>query len=268
MMRPALPRRPAGAARPDLHGRLGLSSRASAEEVERARRELLGFLERAPESVRGWAGGEIAAIDDAYARLSAPAAAKAPRRRSALRRLAGSGLTLAVTAGIVVGVYDMGGGQSKATSQPSGTTEQHGLSAAQQARIAQLMSEVKASPRDVSAMIELGDIFFEAHQYRSAGTWMKRAVAVDPGNVKARVPLGAAEFNSGDIAGAKRDWLRVVAANPKNIEALYDLGFLYVSREPPNMADAKRMWDRVIALAPNSSLAKTIATHIKGLEKK
>ena len=31
------------------------------------------------------------------------------------------------------------------------------------------------------------------------------------------------------------------------------------------MADAKKMWEKVVTLAPNSSEAKTVATHLKGL---
>ncbi len=94
---------------------------------------------------------------------------------------------------------------------------------------------------------------------------MKRAVTVAPGNATAHLALGAAEFNIGDIADAQREWLYVIAEDRKNVEAYYDLGFLYVSKEPPDMADAKKVWEKVIALAPKSSEAKTIAMHLKGL---
>ncbi len=268
MTRSARPRLRARAGRRDSLRRLGLTPEAGAEDVQRAHAELLSFLQGAPEGVRRWAKEEIATADDAYRALSDPADMRAARRSSPLRRIATGTLALAVTAGVVVGVYDMGGSQGAAKPQASGTARPQGLTPSEQARVAQLMSEVKASPRDVSAMIELGNIFFEARSYSSARDWMKRAVAVEPRNSAARLPLGAAEFNTGDIAGARRDWLRVVAADPKSVEAYYDLGFLYVSREPADMADAKKMWAKVVALAPNSALAKTVATHIKSLEKK
>jgi cytochrome c-type biogenesis protein CcmH/NrfG len=260
------PRLRAQAGRIDPHARTGVTPEASAEDAERAHKELVSFLEGAPEGVRRWAREEIAAADHAYAALPDPAGARAPRRPSSLRRIAAGALALAVAAGIVLGVYQLGGG-SKASSQGAGTGEPQKLTRSEEASVAKLMSELKANPNDATTLVALGDIYFKARDYNTAGGWMKRAVAVAPGSVTARSALGAAEFNMGDIADARREWLRVIAADRKNVEAYYDLGFLYVSKEPPDMADAKKMWDKVVALAPNSSEAKTIATHLKGLAK-
>jgi cytochrome c-type biogenesis protein CcmH/NrfG len=254
-------------ARRSPHARLGLTSEASAEEVERAHGELVSFLDGAPEGLRRWARGEIAAAEDAYAALSGPARARKARRASPLRRVAIAIVTLGVSAGIVVAVYNTGGGKSDAGSQGGGAAEAPGLSPGDQVLVSKLMRKLKAKPKDVATLVQLGDAFFNARDYNSAGGWMKQAVAIEPGNVKARLALGAAEFNIGDAADARRDWLRVIAADPKNVEAYYDLGFLYVSKDPPEMAEAKLMWRKVVALAPNSAVAKTVATHLKGLEK-
>ncbi len=261
------PRVRAQAGRLDPHARIGLKPGASAEDAQRAHRELVSFLEGAPQGVRRWAREEIAAADRAYAAISDPAGARAPGRRSSLRRVAGGTLTLAVAAGLIVGVYDMGGGSSKAKSGQAGTTEPPGLTRSDEARVSKLMVKLKANPKDAATLIALGDIYFKARDYNNAGGFMKSAVASDPGNTTARLGLGAAEFNLGDAADARRDWLRVIAADPKNVEAYYDLGFLYVSKSPPDMAGAKKMWAKVVALAPNSSAAKTISTHLKGLGK-
>ncbi len=252
--------------------RLGLTPQASAEDAERAHRELVDFLEGAPEGVRGWARGEIAAADEAYAALSDAAGdaagAKTARRTTPLKRIAVGIVTLAAAAGVVVGVYSIGGGQGKAEPQGGAAAEAPGLSPGDQVLVARLMRKLEVKPKDAAALVQLGDVFFKAHDYNSAGGWMRQAVAIEPGNVKARLALGAAEFNLGEVADARRDWLRVIAVDPENIEAHYDLGFLYLSSNPPDMARAKRMWRKVVELAPpGSSVAKTVATHLKGLEK-
>jgi cytochrome c-type biogenesis protein CcmH/NrfG len=254
----------------DPRTRLGLTSEASDEDVESAHRDVVSFLEGAPEGLRRWAQGEIAAAEDAYAALSDPnpASARTTRRASPLRRIVIGVVTLGVTAGIVVGIYDLGGGKSEAGSQGAGAAEAQSLSPNDEARIAELMKKASANPKDAASLVQLGNIFFKAGDYNNAGGWMERAVAIDPGNVKAGLALGAAKFNLGDVADARRDWLRVIAADPKNVEAYYDLGFLYLSKNPPDMAEAKRMWRKVVALAPpGSEVAKTVATHLKGLEK-
>jgi cytochrome c-type biogenesis protein CcmH/NrfG len=268
MTRPARPRRSAKARRLDPRARLGLEPGASAEDAARAHAEMVSFLEGAPQGLRRWTREEIAAADEAYAALSGPGRATAGRGPSPLRRTATAVVALAVTVAVVVAVYDMGGGgKDEAKPQNGGAAEAPALSPGDEARVSRLMRKLKASPRDVATLVQLGNVFFNAHDYNGAGAWMKRAVAIDPGNVSARLALGASEFNLGDVADARRDWLRVVAEDPKNVEAYYDLGFLYVSKDPPEMAEAKKMWGRVVALAPDSAVAKTVATHLKGLEK-
>ena len=251
----------------DPLSRLGLSPQASTAEAETAHKDLVSFLEGAPKNLSPWAQHEIAAADDAYASLSQPGGASSRRVPSSLKRVAIAVVALAVTVGVVIGVYNMGGGKSEAKSQTTGTTQKQGLTNAQKTRIAQLMVQFEANPKNVATLVELGDIYFEAKEYNTAGGWMKRAVAIEPGNTRARLALGAAAFNIGDIPTAKKEWLAVVAAEPKNVEAFYDLGFLYLSQEPSDMADAKKAWAKVIALDPNSEIAKTVATHMKSLGK-
>jgi cytochrome c-type biogenesis protein CcmH/NrfG len=228
----------------------------------------VGFLEGAPEGLRRWARGEIAAVNEAHARLCGPVEGTAARRAPRLRRIGMAIATLAITVGVVVAVYNAGGGQGEPPSRDTGAAEAQRLSPGEEARVARLMKKLDANPKDTASYVALGNIFFKAGDYNSAGDWMERAVAIEPGNVKARLALGAAKFNLGDAADARRDWLRVIAVDPKNVEAYYDLGFLYLSKDPPEMAAAKRMWRKVLEMAPpGSSVAKTVATHLEGLEK-
>lgn len=263
----ARPRRRGQAGRPDPYAQIGVPPQASAEDVERAHAELVIFLQGAPPSVRGWAREELAAVDDAYAMLRAPTRAgkRRHRDRRPLRRLSIWALALVAVAGVVVGVYETGATHTKTASGDT-ATEGHGLNAAQKARVTELMQTLSADPHDARTLIALGDIFFEAHEYSNASTFMKQALAAEPHNLTARTALGAAEFNAGDAVDAQQAWRQVVAADPKAAEAYYDLGFLYLSREPPDTKEAKNMWEHVLKLEPHSSVAKTIETHLKGME--
>jgi len=251
-----------------LYARLGLTPEASDQEVKRAHEELVGFLEGAPDGARRWARNEIAGVNDAYAKLSEPAGGKAGGRPTRLRRVGVAIATLAIAVGVVVGVYNAGGGQDDSGSSATGAAEPAGLSPSQQQRVAQLMQKLDANPQDAATLVTLGNIYFKGGDYNSAGSWMEQALAVEPENVKARLALGASQFNLGDVNDARQQWEQVIEVDPENVEGYYDLGFLYLSKNPPEMDKAKRMWRRVIELAPpNSSVAKTVATHLKGLEK-
>jgi cytochrome c-type biogenesis protein CcmH/NrfG len=252
----------------DPRTRLGLTSEASDEDVESAHRDVVSFLEGAPEGLHRWAQSEIATVEGAHAALTRPGRGRRSRRRSSLGRIAVAIAVLAASAGVVVGVYSLGGGKDEASSQQGGAPEGQALSPGDEVRVAQLMNKLKADPKDIPTLLQIGNIFFQAGDYNSAGGWMRQVVTLDSGNVQARLALGASEFNIKDVADARRDWLRVIAVDPKNVEAYYDLGFLYLSKNPPDMAEAKRVWRKVVALAPpGSAVAKTVATHLKGLEK-
>lgn len=189
----------------------------------------------------------------------------ARQRRSWRPRPVYLAVAFLVLAGIVYTVYNTGsrgavpGISATATASPS-------TQAVDQATVAALMSKLSANPKDVATLRSLGDIYFAAGDYRTASDWQKKIIAVNPSDVTARLALGAAEFNMGDTTDAEQEWLKVVALNPRQAEAHYDLGFLYLSENPPNLAKVRSEWNTVISIDPNSAIAKNVATHLKTLE--
>lgn len=273
MTRHANPRR-AKVAQQELYAQLGLPAQASDQDAKTAHKELVRFLQSAPDGIRKWAQREIATVDEAYALLSDPATLTATRRRSRLvRRVAVRVGVLAAAVGIAVGVYNMGNGKSESESQSepesqktAAAAQEQNLSSTEQAQVARLMKKIQAHPNDVASLVRLGNIFFRAEDYKAAGGWMAKAVDIEPRNVTARLALGAAQFNLGGAADARRQWLRVIEIDPKNVEAYYDLGFLYLSKKPPDMASARKVWRKVVEIAPDSAAAKTVADHLKRLK--
>ncbi len=241
-------RGPTSRATKKLYARLGLTPEASEQDVERAHGELVGFLESAPDGARRWARSEIAAVNEAHARLTGSAGSSADRRVPRRRRIAVGIATLAITVGVVIAVYNAGG-QDESASMGAGGAEGR-LSPSEEARVTELMKKVKANPKDAATLVGLGDVFFKAGDYNNAGGWMEQALALDPENVDARLALGASQFNLGDVSEARKQWERVISLDPKNVEAYYDLGFLYLSEDPPEMAKTKRMWRKVVELRP------------------
>jgi Flp pilus assembly protein TadD len=265
----------------ELLARLGLSDKASDDDVETAHTDLVKFLEGAPSGLTAWAGREIASIDEAYALLSDPRAdlsALAAKGTPVASPARGGGVHLSyrlllavvgIAAATVIGVAVYESGKpSSASAEPAATTSATDPSAPQvdETQVAQLMQKISANPNDLAALTALGDLYFQAGDYNTAGGWMAKVVAIKPKDVKARLALGAAQFNLGNVAAAEKEWKQVVALDPKNVEAYYDLGFLYLSKKPADNAKAKAAWAKVVAIAPNSEVAKTIATHLKTLD--
>ena len=206
------------------------------------------------------------------AAVAAPSAQSAPAGQRTVsiripgrRALVTMGLLLVVGVGAVA-VYGMG------NQTPAATTPQNGGTAAatpaatlDEAKVAELMKRIAADPNDADALLGIGDEYFQIADYTSAAGWFEKAAAAAPTNVMAQLALGAALYNANDLDGAEIHWQKAVTLDPKNVEGHYDLGFLYETRQPPDIAGVQREWTQVIALAPGTDIAKTVKTHLDAL---
>jgi len=248
--------------------------------------------------VRSWAAARTTDLDEAFALLSGPdidltsaarvaataadrpvetfptPAAPAPYTAPPSGKPKPTKLVLVigavlVIAAVVVGVYFMG--KKDAVPGMSGTpTNSQATPAAgdptsvplDKAKVAALTAKVTANPKDVASLQGLGDAYFAASDFKNASVWEKKILVVDPKNQVALLALGAAQFNLGNAAEAKKHWLVAADLYPKSAEVHYDLGFLYLSQTPPDKAKMTEEWNKVIAIDPNSAIAKTVATHL------
>jgi len=283
--------------RNELLGRLGLRENASDADVETAHNGLVEFLELAPREVQSWAAARTTDVDEAFALLSGPeadlvlatrttamtqdspietyqppAAPAAPGVFAALatnkpqrNKIIGAiGAVLAVA--VVFLVFQMGKSDVPPISgKPTGqetTAAASGATPVDAAKVAALMKKVSANPKDIASLQGLGDIYFAATDFKNAAVWEQKILDVDPKNEKALLSLGAAQFNQSNEAEAKKNWLIAAKLYPNSQEVHYDLGFLYMSQTPPDSVNMKLEWAKVVAIDPDSDLAKTVATHI------
>ena len=286
--------------RHELLGRLGLRDSASDQDVETAHNGLVEFLELAPHEVKSWATARTTDVDEAFAllsgpeqdliapatqsvataqdapqpayspRVAAPTASASPSSRKPGRtQLVGAGVIVLIAA-VVFAVYYMGRPSTvpgiSGTPTNSATTAASGPATVpvDQVKVAALTTKISANPKDIASLQGLGDMYFAAADYKNATVWEQKILAVDAKNQVALLALGAAQFNQGNAAEAKKQWLVAAALYPKLAEVHYDLGFLYMSATPPDKANMTAEWNKVIAIDPNSALAKTVATHING----
>lgn len=279
-----------------LLARLGLMGGASSQEVEAAHDALVEFLEGAPSDQRVWARQQIGMIDEAFALLSDPtidrsaladdavvAAAPVPvvnatrtaapvespvdrpvatTRNPLFKRVAIGAAVIVGVVAIAAAGFNLNGGTGIPPINGTPAPEAAASPGLDQAQVAALMQKIQADPKDIVSLQSLADLYYQAKDFVSAGSFLEKIIAVDPKNVTAFLALGAAQFNQGNAAGAEQQWRAVLVIDPKNVEAHYDLGFMYLSQDPPDMANVKLEWGKVIELDPNSNVAKTVATHL------
>jgi Flp pilus assembly protein TadD len=102
-----------------------------------------------------------------------------------------------------------------------------------QAKVAALTKKVTSNPKGVASLQGLGDTYFAASDYKNAAVW------------------------------EQKQWLVAAGLYPNNAEVHYDRGYVYLSQKPPDMAKMTSEWNKVVAIDPNSAMAKSVATHLK-----
>ncbi len=191
-------------------------------------------------------------------------------RKGLLMRL---GLVVAGLVGVavlVVAVYNFGGGSSVpgiTGAVDAGPTASAGAGAGvDQAQVATLMQALQKSPNDVEVLRQLADTYYQGGDFATAGTFFDKIITIDAKNVNALLGRGATAYNVGDATLAEKDWQQVIALDPKNVDAHYYLGFMYLDSPSPDLAKVRAEWNKVIELAPDSDIAKTIKQHLTSLE--
>jgi len=187
-----------------------------------------------------------------------------PGRREVRRVLVAAAAVVAV-ATVVFAVYASGAPTVPGlTGTPA--PEASGGAQVDTAQAGELMQQIQADPTDVAPLQALGDLYFQAGDYAAAAEWEAKVLAIEPRNLTALLGLGAANFNQGNVAEAEKQWRAALVIDPYNLEAHYDLGFMYFSQNPPDLVRTRAEWNSVIEIAPDSGIAKTVATHLATLD--
>ncbi len=204
-----------------------------------------------------------------------PARPPGPGRRSRPAGIGRNGLVkrLAIGAALVVGAvaigfvgFNMNGGTGVPSFNGLAGDAEASTAGVDQAQLSALMQKIAADPKDTASLQSIGDLYYQVGDYATAGTWFDKILAIDPKNTDARLALGAAMYNQDKAADAEKQWRQVIAVDPKSIEAYYDLGFLYLSQNPPDITKVKTEWNKVIEIDPTSDLAKRVITHLQSLD--
>lgn len=200
---------------------------------------------------------------DAEVRAAVAATLGTPRRRgNPLLVLA----ALALTAAVIVGVYLMG--RNPAVPAPEGPTATTRATAAlptiDAAKVTALKARLASNPDDVAALGELGDLYSLAGDAATARGWHEQALRLRPDDTDLLLAHGVDLFNLDDLPGAIAQWTRVTELKPTDAEAWYNIGWAHLQSDPPATDQADAAWEKVVELAPDSDMAKTVRTHLPG----
>jgi cytochrome c-type biogenesis protein CcmH/NrfG len=141
--------------------------------------------------------------------------------------------------------------ESTASSAPSSPSLPPAV-LAQQALDAQtkpLLQRLNANPKDVPALIELGNIYFDASQWPTAVGYYTRALNETPKNPDVRTDMGIAYYYSGDADRALKEFDQALKDDPRHAQTLFNVGIVKLNGKNDSKG-AIAAWESLLKIDP------------------
>lgn len=114
---------------------------------------------------------------------------------------------------------------------------------------APLLAAIKADPKNVEALIQLGNLYYDHQAYAQAIEYYGRALELRPNDVNVRTDRGTAYWYSGFPEKALAEYDLSLAVNPTHAQTLFNLGV--VRRDGmKDPAGAIAAWEKMLAVNP------------------
>ena len=123
-----------------------------------------------------------------------------------------------------------------------------------QDRVAELRTAIESDPEDVTSLLALATVYFEAHSFEEAVPWYEQVLALSPDDVESRTNLGVSYFYAGSPDRAADQFQRSLELAPDHAQTLLSLGIVRAFGLD-DLDGAREAWERVIEAAPNSTQA-------------
>jgi tetratricopeptide (TPR) repeat protein len=127
-----------------------------------------------------------------------------------------------------------------------------------------LMTIIKSDPKNVDAVIRLGNTYFDAEHWDEASQWYKRAVELDPKNADASTDLGVSLYYSNKADEALAQFEKSLKINPKHTKTLLNKGIVLAFGKQDLKAAAVE-WEKVVTLAPDSPEGQAARRALEGI---
>ncbi|MFZ0419863.1 MAG: tetratricopeptide repeat protein [Candidatus Sulfotelmatobacter sp.] len=93
-------------------------------------------------------------------------------------------------------------------------------------KAAPLLEKLKNDPNNSDLLIQVGNMYKAAHQFKDAAGYYDKALQVDPKNVAIRTEMASCLYYNGDVDGAISQLQQSLHYAPKDANSLFNLGMI------------------------------------------
>jgi cytochrome c-type biogenesis protein CcmH/NrfG len=121
-----------------------------------------------------------------------------------------------------------------------------------------VLEKLDKDPSNAGLLVQVADIYVQAHQFKDAADYYQRSLKVDPGNSGVRSDLASVLYYQGDVEGALAQLQQALQRDPKNASALFNLGMIrWQGKQDANGAVAA--WEELMKSNPKLSADRKAA---------
>jgi tetratricopeptide (TPR) repeat protein len=112
-----------------------------------------------------------------------------------------------------------------------------------------LLAKLKANPKDVGALVEVGNIYYDTQNFREAIGYYQQSLKLrDDPNV--RTDLGTAYWQLGDADSALREFEDALKLDPRHANTYYNMG-LVKWQGKMDVKGAVNAWEKLLQTNPD-----------------
>jgi len=176
-------------------------------------------------------------------------------------------IAIAFVAGIVVGVISTVLYEEKiplppSSVKPSQSSPSPAIPADIQKQISMLQGILKEDPKNLKALVELGNLYFDTDQFDSAIQFYARALELDSKNADVRTDMGIMYRRKGDPDRALTEFRRAAQDDPKHVNSRYNTGVVLL-HDKADIKGAIQAWEEFLKVEPAGPRAENIRNQME-----
>lgn len=151
-------------------------------------------------------------------------------------------------------------------SQPSETAEPQGPDPLEvAAKIKALKDILDKDPKNLSAWVELGNLYFDTNQPHEAIEAYQRYLTLKPDNADVRTDMGIMYRKLGQFDRAIEEFRKAAQSDAKHLNSRYNIGIVLL-HDKQDIKGAVRAWEEYLKVDPNSERAQRLKGQLERMK--
>jgi tetratricopeptide (TPR) repeat protein len=130
------------------------------------------------------------------------------------------------------------------------------------AKIKALKDILSKDPKNLSAWVELGNLYFDTNQPQEAIEAYQRYLALKPDNADVRTDMGIMYRKLGQFDRAIEEFKKAAQSDTKHLNSRYNIGIVLL-HDKQDIKGAIRAWEDYIKVDPSSERAKRLKAQME-----